>query len=110
MAIYCNKGLIIESVLYTYARNNLREIINKVDASEYLITTKDKKSVVMISKDEYDALKETLYLLTSNKNRKRLLDAVNEIENSKFLKKILIYDNWLLHKSMGRLSILATTR
>jgi len=79
----------MESVLYTYARNNLRDIINQVNdnACEYLITTKDKKSAVVIAKDEYDSLKETLYLLTSKNNRERLLDSIEEIENAKFLKK-----------------------
>ena len=79
----------MKSVSYTYARNNLRDIINQVNdnACEYLITTKDKKSAVVIAKDEYDSLKETLYLLTSKNNRERLLDSIEEIENAKFLKK-----------------------
>ena len=79
----------MESVLYTYARNNLRDIINSVNdnACEYLITTKDKKSAVVIAKNEYDSIKETLFLLTSKNNRERLLDSVNEIENAKFIKK-----------------------
>ena len=89
MTIYCHKGCNMNSVLYTYARNNLRDIINQVNdnACEYLITTKDKKSVVVIAKDEYDSLKETLYLLTSKNNRERLMDSIEEIENAKFLKK-----------------------
>ena len=89
MTIYCHKGCSMNSVLYTYARNNLRDIINQVNdnACEYLITTKDKKSAVVIAKDEYDSLKETLYLLTSKNNRERLLDSIEEIENAKFLKK-----------------------
>ncbi|MGE4295349.1 MAG: type II toxin-antitoxin system Phd/YefM family antitoxin [Campylobacterales bacterium] len=79
----------MQAVLYSQARNNLREIINKVcdDFDEYIITTKDQKSVVMISHDEYSAMKETLYLLSSRKNRDRLLDAVDQIENLKFEKK-----------------------
>ena len=79
----------MESVLYTYARNNLRDIINKVteETCEYLITTKDKKRVVVVAKEEYDARQETLYLLTSKNNRERLLDSVDEIESGTFLKK-----------------------
>jgi len=89
MTIYCHKGYSLESILYTNARNNLRDIINQVNdnACEYLITTKDKKSAVIISKDEYDSLNETLYLLTSKNNRERLLDSIDEIENAKFLNK-----------------------
>ena len=79
----------MQAVLYSQARNNLREIINQVcdNFEEFVITTKDKQSAVLISQAEYDSLKETLYLLSSKNNRERLLDAIDEIENSNFLKK-----------------------
>ena len=79
----------MQVVFYSQARNNLREIINKVcdDFDEYIITTKDEKSVVLISYEEYSSMKETIYLLSSKNNRDRLNNAVEQIENSKFLKK-----------------------
>ena len=79
----------MQAVFYSQARNNLREIINKVcdDFDEYIITTKDEKSVVLISYEEYSSMKETMYLLSSKNNRDRLNNAVEQIENSKFLKK-----------------------
>ena len=79
----------MRAVFYSQARNNLREIINKVcdDFDEYIITTKDEKSVVLISYEEYSSMKETIYLLSSKNNRDRLNNAVEQIENSKFLKK-----------------------
>ena len=83
------KGFKMQAVFYSQARNNLREIINKVcdDFDEYIITTKDEKSVVLISYEEYSSMKETIYLLSSKNNRDRLNNAVEQIENSKFLKK-----------------------
>ena len=83
------KGFKMQAVFYSQARNNLREIINKVcdDFDEYIITTKDEKSVVLISYEEYSSMKETIYLLSSKNNRERLNNAVEQIENSKFLKK-----------------------
>jgi antitoxin YefM len=79
----------MQAVLYSQARNNLRDIINQVcdNFEEFIITTKDKQSVVLISQDEYNSMKETLYLLSSKNNRDRLLDAVEEIESSKFITK-----------------------
>ena len=79
----------MQAVFYSQARNNLREIINKVcdDFDEYIITTKDEKSVVLISYEEYSSMKETMYLLSSKNNRDRLHNSVEQIENSKFLKK-----------------------
>jgi antitoxin YefM len=79
----------MQAVLYSQARNNLRDIINQVsdNCEEFIITTKDKQSVVLISQDEYNSMKETLYLLSSKNNRDRLLDAVEEIEELRFVKK-----------------------
>jgi antitoxin YefM len=79
----------MQAVFYSKARNNLREIINKVcdDFDEYIITTKDEKSAVLISYDEYSAMKETMYLLSSKNNRDRLCDAVEQIENLEFTKR-----------------------
>jgi antitoxin YefM len=79
----------MQAVFYSQARNNLREIINKVcdDFDEYIITTKDEKSAVLISYEEYSAMKETIYLLSSKNNRDRLNEAIDQIESSKFIKK-----------------------
>ncbi len=81
----------MQAVLYSQARNNLRSIITEVcnNFEEFIITTKEKQSVVLISQDEYNSMKETIYLLSSKNNRDRLTDAVEQIENSKFLKKEL---------------------
>lgn len=79
----------MQAVFYSQARNNLRTLIDKVcnDFDEYIITTKDNKSAVLISYDEYSAMKETMYLLSSKNNRDRLLDAVDQIESLKFQTK-----------------------
>lgn len=79
----------MQAVFYSQARNNLREIINKVcdDFDEYIITTKDDKSAVIISYEEYSSMKETMYLLSSKNNRDRLNHAVDEIESLNFIKK-----------------------
>jgi antitoxin YefM len=79
----------MQAVFYSQARNNLRELINKVcdDVDEYIITTKDDKSAILISYEEYSSMKETIYLLSSKNNRDRLNNAIDEIENLNFLKK-----------------------
>ena len=82
----------MEAILYSQARNNLRSLIDKVclDFSEFIISTKDNKSAVLISYEEYRGLKETLYLLSSRENRDRLLDAVDEIEKGNFTQRELL--------------------
>ena len=79
----------MKAVFYSQARNNLREIINKVcdDFDEYIVTTKDNKTAVILSYDEYSAMKETIYLLSSKANRDRLNEAIEQIENLNFVKK-----------------------
>ncbi|HQR73315.1 MAG TPA: type II toxin-antitoxin system prevent-host-death family antitoxin [Sulfurovum sp.] len=79
----------MQAVFYSQARNNLREIINKVcdNFDEYIITTKDDKSAVILSYDEYSAMKETMYLLSSKTNRDRLGDAMEQIENLAYTKR-----------------------
>jgi len=81
----------MQAIFYSQARNNLRSLIDKVcsDFDEYIITTKDNKAAVLISYDEYSAMKETMYLLSSKNNRDRLLDAVEQIDNLKFKSKEL---------------------
>lgn len=82
----------MQAIFYSQARNNLRSIIDTVcdNFDEYIITTKDNKSAVLMSYDEYSALKETMYLLSSKNNRDRLNEAVEEIENLRFTKRELV--------------------
>jgi len=82
----------MQAVQYSTARNNLRDIINKVcdNFEEFIITTKDKQSAILISQDEYNSMKETIYLLSSKNNRDRLLESVDEIDCLKFEKKDIV--------------------
>jgi antitoxin YefM len=77
---------------YTEFRNNLTENLNKVASdSEVLVVSRGKgKNVVVMSLDEYNAFKETIYLTSTKANRKRLDDAIEEMEKGKFKKHKLI--------------------
>ncbi len=48
----------------TEVRNNFKEIFEKVfyDKEEVIIHRKGRENIVLISLDEYNALKETIYL------------------------------------------------
>lgn len=76
----------MQAMFYSAARNNLRSMIDSVcnDCEEYIITTKDNQSAVLISYEEYASMKETMYLLSSKTNRDRLLESIDEIENGEF--------------------------
>jgi len=50
------KGYLMQAVNYSHARNNLKSIIDDVcdNNEEVIITTKNDKSVIILSMDEYN--------------------------------------------------------
>ncbi|MGE0738452.1 type II toxin-antitoxin system Phd/YefM family antitoxin [Sulfurimonas sp.] len=69
----------MQALNYTNARNNLKNIIEDVcdNNEEVIVTTKNNKSVVIISLDEYNA--------THSKLKKDVQKALKEIGNGDFL-------------------------
>ncbi len=60
------------------------------DDGDIVIVSRSKgKNVVVMSLEEYNSIQETLYLNSNSVNRKRLEDAILEMNKSKFLKKKL---------------------
>ena len=82
----------MEVVNFTEARNNLKALFDKVcqDSEEIIINRKNGENVVVISLDEYNALKETHYLLSSPRNRERLLNSLKKARSGKVMEKELI--------------------
>jgi len=74
--------LIMKTINYTTARQNLVKVMEEVrDAHEPVIITRQSESaVVMMSIEDYQALEETAYLLRSPGNTRRLLDAIEQLE------------------------------
>ena len=66
---------------YTDLRTNLKYWLDKVtgDVTELVIKRKSHKDLVLVPLDEYNALKETTYLLRG-KNREVLLNSIKELE------------------------------
>jgi antitoxin YefM len=77
----------MEVLNYTEFRKNLTKSLNKVnDDSEVVIVSRSKgKNVVVMSLEEYNSINETLHLTTSKLNRKRLDEAIEEMDKGKFL-------------------------
>ncbi len=72
----------MKTVNYTELRDKLKSNLDMVcEENETLIVYRPGgKSVVMMSLDEYNSQKETEYLLSSEKNKKRLLDSIKNVE------------------------------
>lgn len=72
----------MHAITYSSARENLAQTITKVclDHDPVIITKKGIESVVMMSLEDYESMKETTYLLRSPKNARRLLESIQQLE------------------------------
>jgi antitoxin YefM len=82
----------MQVVNYTEFRNNLAKSLNMVnDNSEVVVVSRSKgKNVVVMSLEEYNSIQETLHLVSSKANQKRLDAAIEEMQSGKSLQHGLI--------------------
>ncbi len=82
----------MEVLNYTEFRKNLTKSLNKVnDDAEIVVVSRSKgKNVVVMSLEEYNSLQETLHLMSTAANRKKLEIAMKNVEAGIFIKKALI--------------------
>ncbi|MFZ1581581.1 MAG: type II toxin-antitoxin system Phd/YefM family antitoxin [Saprospiraceae bacterium] len=81
----------MEVINYSILRNNLKEVLDKVsDEQETFIVNRGKSNAVIISLDEFNSWKETLYLLSTEANRKSLDAAIERDKIGEFLVRDLI--------------------
>ena len=68
---------------YSESRANYAETLDSVinDREEVVITRAGHESVVIVSLDDYQSLKETAYLLRSPENARRLITAIERLES-----------------------------
>jgi len=66
---------------YTAARAHLAQTMKRVcaDHEPMIITRNGEPSVVMVSLDDFKALEETAYHLSTPKNARRLMDAIDSL-------------------------------
>ncbi len=67
----------------TESRNKYAETLNAVvdDREEVIVTRAGHEPVVIVALSEYESLKETAYLLRSPENARRILTAIEDLEN-----------------------------
>lgn len=73
----------MKTMTYSESRANYAATLDAVldDREEIIITRAGKDPVVIVSLDDYQSLKETAYLLRSPENARRLLSAIENLED-----------------------------
>jgi antitoxin YefM len=68
----------MQTVSFSEARENLNKVMDKAaaDRAPILITRQRGENVVMISAEEWAGMQETLYLMSSPANAKRLMEGI----------------------------------
>jgi antitoxin YefM len=77
---------------YTEFRTGLKNFLDNVEFNnETLIIKRGAgKGTVLISLDEYNSIMETLHLLSSKKNAKRLFESIEQMKTGKKAQRKLI--------------------
>jgi antitoxin YefM len=72
----------MEIVTYSETRANLKAIMDRAvnDHTPIAITRQRGKPVVMIDLDDWNAIQETMYLLSTPNNAKRLMESIAELD------------------------------
>jgi antitoxin YefM len=73
----------MKTMSYTESRARYAEVLDGVvnDREEVVITRSGHESVVIVSLEEFESLRETAYLMRSPANARRLLDAMERLES-----------------------------
>ena len=76
----------MDTIFFSKARAELASLLDKVndDAAPIEIVGRDKPSAVLMSKDDYEGMVETLYLLSTPANAARLHQGRLDVEAGRY--------------------------
>ena len=82
----------MEVLTYTDARAKLKDVMDRVveDHDEVVVTRKNGKPVVMISLDTWNAIKETMHLLSTPANARALRQSIAQLDGGRGVEHELI--------------------
>jgi antitoxin YefM len=82
----------MDHVSYTELRQNLKKHLDKVcdDRAPLVVTRRNGEALVVMSLAEYEALEETLHLLSNPANAERLLKSIAQAEAGQLVEHEII--------------------
>jgi antitoxin YefM len=82
----------MQVISYTDARNSLKSVMDKVieDQAPTLIHRREGGNAVILSEAAYSSMQETLYLLSSPANARRLMKSVAQAKAGKAQRRELL--------------------
>lgn len=82
----------MDVLTYSDARQHLKELMDRVvaDRTEVVVTRQKAEPVVVVSMSEWNAISETLHLLSTPNNAERLISAIRQLESGKGKERGLI--------------------
>lgn len=85
----------MQAANYTDVRKNLKHYLDIAyeDHEPIIVTRKNNENVIILSLDDYNAMSETHYLLSNEKNANKILTSLHDSRNKKIYKKKLMEIN-----------------
>jgi antitoxin YefM len=82
----------MQAISYSEARENLKSVMDRVNADSAPITITRQRGggAVLISESDWASIEETLYLLRSPANARELLASIAELDAGKGVERELI--------------------
>jgi antitoxin YefM len=82
----------MDVLTYSDTRAHLKEVMDRVveDRAPVVVTRKRGESVVMVSLADWNAMEETLHLMSSPANAERIAAAVRQLESGAGVERELI--------------------
>lgn len=82
----------MDVITYSDARAQLKSVMDRAiaDKEEVIVTRKRGEAVVVISLETWNAITETLHLLSSPRNAERLRSAIQELDTGNAQERALL--------------------
>lgn len=82
----------MEVLTYSDARAGLKALMDRIvrDRKHVVVTRQKAESVVMLSLEDWNAIEETLHLLSNPRNASRLAKSIDELGSGRGAEKELI--------------------